>query len=330
MPLNFRIQTGDLVPAIQSLEEYFRKGGASIVQAAFEHSYFAHPDAVLNKTPLFPDRARRSREHYPGVDKGHSTTWKAGDGREIILDDNSRAQMAWERYTGHGLARRSGYGVRHIWGNTHNPDAFTAGWNLCYMPFWAGMLTEDQHPLRELQTAIRQASWDLYFSDNPVCEAPDFVSDPGIDLASLIKGNPLMVLSRESKSAPPETTRQLQHRTRGRGPTLPIALEPPSSEDFREALLRTKKAWIEVSYQDGRKEVQPWNAGNMRPTSNVVGNLRSRPELRSGAWQKNGIVSVRATIEEPLRDRLTNTEDKGRTDWRRPIGTGSLNSNRRL
>ena len=133
MKPNFHIPREDLVPSIQSLEGYFRDGGASIVQAAFQHTYFVHPDAVLNNTPLFPNRARRSREHYPGIDKGQTAVWKAGDGREIILDDNSRAQMAWERYTGSRLARRSGYGVRHIWGSTHNPDAFTAGWNLCYI-----------------------------------------------------------------------------------------------------------------------------------------------------------------------------------------------------
>ena len=34
------------------------------------------------------------------------------------------------------------------------------------MPFWAGMLTEEQHPHPELERAIRQASWDLYFRDN--------------------------------------------------------------------------------------------------------------------------------------------------------------------
>ena len=144
--VSFHIQSEDLVPAIQSLEDYFREGETSIIQAAFKHTYFVHPDAVLNRTPYFPERARRSREHYPGIDKGERATWKGGDGRDIILDDNSRAQMAWERYTGHRLIRKSGYGVRHIWGNTHNPSAFTAGWNLCYMPFWAGMLTEEQHP----------------------------------------------------------------------------------------------------------------------------------------------------------------------------------------
>ena len=81
----------------------------------------------------------------------------------------------------------------------------------------------------------------------------------------------------------------------------------PNTEDFLDALLRTKKAWIQVTYHDGRTEVQPWNAGNMRPSSNVMGNLRSRHEFRSDAWQQNGISSVRVTIEEPTSYRFTNT-----------------------
>ena len=156
--------------AFTSLENYFRECGVSIIQAAFTHTYFLDPVEVLKKTPYFPDHVRSSREHYPRLDKGNSSTWNAGDGRTVILDDNSRAQMAWEQYTGYKLERRTGYGVRHIWGNTHNPNAFTAGWNLCYMPYWAGMLTEEQHPHRELQQAICQASWDLFFSGTPVCD----------------------------------------------------------------------------------------------------------------------------------------------------------------
>ena len=171
------------------------------------------------------------------------------------------------------------------------PIAFTAGWNLCYMPFWAGMLTEEQHPHPQLQKAVRQASWDLYFAHTPVCEPPDFVRNPGLDLAALVDGNPLLILSRESHSNVPHPTGEDRRKS-----TLPITLEPPNSADFLTALLRTKKAWIEVSYQDGRKEVRPWNAGNMKPTSNVYGNLRSRPEFRNGYWQQKGIASLRVSI----------------------------------
>ena len=193
--LYLQLHNGELAHPIEALEQYFRQGGVSIIQAAFAHTYFVHPDAVRQKTPYFPERARRSREHYPGLDKGRKTVWP-GDGREVVLDDNQHAQMAWERYTGHGLSRGTGYSIRHIWGEPWNPDLFTAGWNLCYMPFWAGMLTERHHPHPELERSIRQASWDLYFRNNPVCQPPSFVVDPGMDLAALLAGQPILILQR--------------------------------------------------------------------------------------------------------------------------------------
>lgn len=64
------------------------------------------------------------------------------------------------------------------------------------MPFWAGMLTEAQHPHPVVQRAVRQASWDLFFAENPVCAPPGFVSDPGVDLTELLEGRPLLVLVR--------------------------------------------------------------------------------------------------------------------------------------
>lgn len=185
------------VSAIQSLEGYFLAGGTSLIRAAFAHTFFVAPDRVREQTPYYPARARVSREHYPGLDKGKSAIWD-GDGRPVVLDDNQYAQSAWERYTGTGIARGSGYGLRHIWGHPWNPDAFTAGWNFCYMPFWAGMLTERQHRLTELEQAIRQASWDLYFRDNPVCEPPDLVKDPGLDLVSILDGQSLRIMRGET------------------------------------------------------------------------------------------------------------------------------------
>ncbi len=194
-----RICEDSLVSPIESLEYYFMKGGVSIIQAAFEHTYFVHPDSVRDRTPYYPDRARYSRQHYSGKGKGDTAVW-LGDGRKVVLDDNQYAQSAWERYTKHRIARRIGYSLRHIWGDPWNPDMFTAGWNFCYMPFWAGMLTEQHHPHPELQKAIRQASWDLYFKDNPVCEPPDCVENPGVNLDSILGGQPLLILDRESQN----------------------------------------------------------------------------------------------------------------------------------
>ena len=191
--LDISIHGGKLSNPIEALASYFRTGGVTIIQAAFAHSYFIHPDSVRAKPTYFCERARRSRKYYPRLDTGAEAIWP-GDGRKVVLDYNQRAQMAWERYSGQPRAKRTGYSVRHIWGHPWNPDAYTAGWNLCYMPFWAGMLTEEQNPLEELEQAIRQASWDLYFRDNPVCQPPEFVQDPGLDLRFLLDGQPVKIL----------------------------------------------------------------------------------------------------------------------------------------
>lgn len=153
---------------MESLRECFRQG-ASIVQAAFAHSFFLHPEEV-EVPPLYGDRARYSREHYPDKKKWESADW---NGREVRLDDNSAAQGTWAKLSMHPLVRGSSYGVRHIWGEPWNPDMFTAGWNLCYMPSWAGMLTEQQHLYRDLREAVRQVAWELYFGSDGRLEVPD-------------------------------------------------------------------------------------------------------------------------------------------------------------
>lgn len=189
------IHDGAIVPAIQSLEDYFREGGVSIIQAAFAHSYFIHPDKVRARTPYYPDRARLSRKYYSDLDRGNIGIW-SGDGRKVRLSQNQYAQNAWAKYTGRPILRGSAYEVRLLWGNPWNPDAFTAGWNLCYMPFWASMPTKEQHSHPELTQAFRQASWDLYFKNNPVCEPPDFVSNPNVDLECILDGQPILILDK--------------------------------------------------------------------------------------------------------------------------------------
>ncbi len=86
---------------------------------------------------------------------------------------------------------------------------------------------------------------------------------------------------------------------RREGEVLPITLEPASPEAFRRALLRERRAWIVEIYRDGRRKVQPWNASNMSETSNVIGNLRSRPRYRSGAWQHLGIQYLEVSVKHP-------------------------------
>lgn len=77
---------------------------------------------------------------------------------------------------------------------------------------------------------------------------------------------------------------------------LPITLSPSDPANFKKELLVSKKAEILSYYSDGRIEVQPWNASRFSVFSNVMGNLRSRPEFRSGNWQSRGMVKVHVNV----------------------------------
>ena len=81
--------------------------------------------------------------------------------------------------------------------------------------------------------------------------------------------------------------------------TLPITLDPPSPNAFRDALLRERRAWIVEIHRDGRKVERIWDARNMSLSSNVIGNLRSRPRYRRSAWKRLGIQSLVVSIKRP-------------------------------
>ena len=241
---------------MEALEGYLDPGGTTLLRAAFAHSYFVDPMKVRDRTPYYPDRARLSRVHYPDKWRGDTALW---EGREVKLGDNGRAQLAWKGYTGR-LLRRSGYSVRHIWGHPWNPDAFTAGWNLCYMPFWAGPLTEDQHPHAGIQRAVQQASWDLFFRDNPVCAPLDFVNDPGIDLDSVLGDQPLLLLAGEATPPPPPIPRSDSD-------------EPDTWGQVKEIRTRTHQSWSNICKAirllRGKRH-QPFGTKNVESSSKSV------------------------------------------------------------
>ena len=138
----------------------------------------------------------------------------------------------------------------------------------------------------------------IFFKHSSMRESPISSATQALDLDNILNENPLVVLTRESPRTLTKPTRNAQQ-----GAVLPITLEPPKSDNFLSALLRTKEAWIEVFYEDGKREVRHWRATQMKSTSNVIGNLRSRPEFRNDAWQKYGIASVRVSIEHPSNGR---------------------------
>lgn len=77
---------------------------------------------------------------------------------------------------------------------------------------------------------------------------------------------------------------------------LPITLDPSNPENFKQELLKTKTAKIVSYYSNGRTEEKTWSASRFSASSNVMRNLRSRPEFRSENWQAHGIVKVHVEV----------------------------------
>ncbi|MBC7926401.1 MAG: hypothetical protein H7039_12155 [Bryobacteraceae bacterium] len=166
-------------------------GETELLRAAISASFFLSPEKVKAEC-RYPNHARSSRALYPG--KGFGETVEV-DGVSLILDSNHKAQATWREASGF-FFRASGYGVRHIWGYASDAKAYTATWNLCYMPFWAGMMTEDQHPFELLAKVVRQVSFDLYFREGPITnlQRPAFIQDPGLKLSDALPADTVINL----------------------------------------------------------------------------------------------------------------------------------------
>lgn len=90
-----------------------------------------------------------------------------------------------------------------------------------------------------------------------------------------------------------------ERRSVAGGDVLPIALDPSPAAAFKAAVMRTKRAWIVEHYADGKRVVKPWNAGNISASSNIIGNLRSKPPYRAAAWLASGLVRIDVTLHKP-------------------------------
>lgn len=80
---------------------------------------------------------------------------------------------------------------------------------------------------------------------------------------------------------------------------LPITLTPRGVGNFKAAVLANRLAWIDVTYRDGHIERLAWSASKLTEASDVIGNLRTRPDFRQGKWQAKGIVAVHVTARAP-------------------------------
>ncbi len=161
---------------------------------------------------------------------------------------------------------------------------------------------EDPDRLKRIEAFVRQSGyWDKVsvFGDlQHYCEA----QYRSIDALCRVNRQYLEILTREElggddgsdlefpEPAPPSSSTAR---------TLPVTLDPPSLEAFKEALLNDRQAWIVENHRDGRRVVRRWDARKISASSNILGNLRSRPQYRKGVWEGLGIQSLLVSIRRP-------------------------------
>lgn len=180
-----------LTPAKDILLKLFDDDEAELAGFLLRHTYFISPARIRERykkkgsAAWFPDCVRASREHHKEKHRKDQSVWK---GRSVKVCDNTKARRAFASFSGLLMAgdkkgRIRGYHVAHIWEHVYDPECFTAGWNLCLMPGFLKLFTEQQDPIPLLQQVIRQAAFDLYFKGSAIgLPTPLFVSDPKLDL----------------------------------------------------------------------------------------------------------------------------------------------------
>lgn len=84
-------------------------------------------------------------------------------------------------------------------------------------------------------------------------------------------------------------------RTRSQSQDIPVILSPSNPEDFKTKFLERKMAIIKLTYADETKDKEHiWKADKFDASSNVMGNIKSRPFWRKRVEQQ--LVSVEITV----------------------------------
>lgn len=83
------------------------------------------------------------------------------------------------------------------------------------------------------------------------------------------------------------------------GDALPIDYEVTPPSEFLAKFLEAGVAFIEEHYADGHTQIRQWKARKLTPRSNLVANIRSKPEYRYGKWQAAGLCRLVLRLTHP-------------------------------
>lgn len=106
---------------------------------------------------------------------------------------------------------------------------------------------------------------------------------------------PTPMKSPRSTTAKTTTSTSATTKTK-RSKGLPeLVFYPADEQQFKNELLRSKKAYFILTYESGAVKRSPWNLNSFDPTSNLRGNIQSRPFWRNK--DKEGLIKVEVFID---------------------------------
>jgi hypothetical protein len=199
-----------LLPARDILLQLFKGDEKELARFLLQHTYFIEPARIRQRyeetgsAAWYPRFVRESKEHHKGKRKKDESVWQ---GRSVTVTDNTKARAAFASFSGLEMAgdverRIRGYHVAHIWERVYDPDCFTAGWNLCLMPGFLKLSTEQQDRIPLVHKVILQAAFNLYFRGDVIgMPTPTYVTDPGLDLSTEFPDLRLNLLPRPKRSS---------------------------------------------------------------------------------------------------------------------------------
>ena len=223
---------------------------------------------------------------YPNIRRARSGEKRGTVTREgIRLDDNTYANNVIKALLAH-QGKFEGFAVCHIWPQTcYNERYHTMPANLVLLPRELAGLTDHN---RSIEKCLQYRAWELYGWHPDEQMPPEKPANyPNNWRAPASK--PVPVNPYGSQDSIPVSDGR--HRD-----ALPIVLEPSDRKVFRSAFIRHGSARMSIHYENGRVEDKMWLRQDFGPTSNVIGNLRSRPNFRAGMWQQLGIKKVIVSV----------------------------------
>lgn len=253
--------------------------GNTVLQDVVQKLNISLPALVAGAAFWAPPTPSATTARYPNTRrfrKGEQLG-KSADG--VVLDNNTWANHTLKRALSH-LGKFTDFAVCHIWPQTCYDERYhTMPANLVLLPRELAGLTDHN---REIEQCLQYRAWELYCwhpEESPQPTKPNNYPDNWREPAGL-------------PNEPGRKPRDVRLRSGNSGSVLPIELHPTDPAIFRDEFIRLGSATISTYYDGGRIKKSIWKCKYLTSTSNVIGNLRSRPDFRNDRWHALGITKV--------------------------------------